>query len=69
MSTVTVSPKFQVVIPENVRKGLNIKPGQKFDVIEFEGCVELVPVKEMRSLRGSLKGLDTDVPRDKKDRI
>ncbi|HEY5038562.1 MAG TPA: AbrB/MazE/SpoVT family DNA-binding domain-containing protein, partial [bacterium] len=35
MSTVTVSPKFQVVIPENVRKGLNIKPGQKFDVIEF----------------------------------
>ena len=69
MSTVTVSPKFQVVIPENVRKGLNIKPGQKFDVIEFEGCVELVPIKEMKSLRGSLKGLDTRVHREKDDRL
>ena len=68
MSTVTVSPKFQVVIPENVRKGLNIKPGQKFDVIEFEGCVELVPVKDVRSLRGSLRGLDTRVHREKGDR-
>jgi AbrB family looped-hinge helix DNA binding protein len=69
MSTVTVSPKFQVVIPEKVRKELNIKPGQKFDVIEFEGCVELVPVKETKSLRGSLKGLDTHVHRDKEDRV
>jgi len=68
MSTVTVSPKFQVVIPETVRKGMKIKPGQKFDVIEFEGCLELVPVKEMRSLRGSLKGIDSDVPRDREDR-
>jgi AbrB family looped-hinge helix DNA binding protein len=69
VSTVTVSPKFQVVIPEKVRKNLNIKPGQKFDVIEFEGCVELVPVKEMKSLRGSLKGMDTHVHRDKEDRL
>ena len=68
MSTVTVSPKFQVVIPEKVRKDLNIKPGQKFDVIEFEGCVELVPIKDVRTLRGSLKGLDTQVHREREDR-
>jgi len=69
MSTVTVSPKFQVVIPESVRKNLNIKAGQKFDVIEFEGCVELVPIKDVRSLRGSLKGLDTKVHREQDDRL
>jgi AbrB family looped-hinge helix DNA binding protein len=69
MSTVTVSPKYQVVIPEKIRKGMNIKPGQKFDVVEFEGCLEFVPVKDMRSLRGSLKGLDTEVPRDREDRL
>ena len=69
MSTVTVSSKFQVVIPEKVRKDMNIKPGQKFEVIEFEGCLEFVPVKDIRSLRGSLKGLDTEVPRERKDRV
>ncbi len=69
MSTVTVSPKYQVVIPEIIRKGMKIKPGQKFDVIEFEGCLEFVPLRDMRSLRGSLKGIDTNVPRDPEDRI
>jgi len=69
MSTVIVSPKYQVVIPEKVRKDLGIKPGQKFDVVEFEGCLEFVPVRDVRSLRGSLKGLDTDVQRNKKDRL
>jgi AbrB family looped-hinge helix DNA binding protein len=69
MSTVTVSPKYQVVIPEKIRKGMNIKPGQKFDVVEFEGCLEFVPVKDVRSLRGSLKGLDTEVPREREDRL
>ena len=68
MSTVTVSPKFQVVIPEKIRKAMGIKPGQKFEVLEYEGCLELVPVKQMRLLRGSLKGLDTDVHREKEDR-
>ena len=69
MSTVTVSPKYQVVIPEKIRKALGIKPGQKFEVVEYEGCLELIPVKPMRSLRGSLKGLDTDVQREKEDRL
>ncbi|MEW6776598.1 MAG: AbrB/MazE/SpoVT family DNA-binding domain-containing protein [Bdellovibrionota bacterium] len=66
---VTVSPKYQVVIPEEVRKSLGIKPGQKFDVIEFEGCVELVPIKRIESLRGTLKGISTEVEREREDRV
>lgn len=69
MSTVTVSPKYQVVIPEKIRKAMGIKPGQKFEVVEYEGCLELIPVRPMRSLRGSLKGLNTDVQREKEDRL
>ena len=69
MSAVTVSSKYQVVIPEDVRKDMHIKPGQKFEVIVFEGCLELVPIKDVRSLRGSLKGIDTSDLRDKKDRF
>jgi AbrB family looped-hinge helix DNA binding protein len=69
MSTVTVSTKYQIVIPEKIRKTLGIKPGQKFEVVEYEGCLELVPVRQMRQLRGSLQGLDTDVHREKEDRL
>jgi AbrB family looped-hinge helix DNA binding protein len=69
VNTVTVSPKYQVVIPEKIRKQMGIKPGQKFEVIEFEGCLEFVPVKALRSLRGSLKGLDRKGLREKEDRL
>ena len=69
MNTVTVSPKYQVVIPEKIRKQMGIKPGQKFEVMEYEGCLEFVPVKGLRSLRGSLKGLDTEAYREKEDRL
>jgi AbrB family looped-hinge helix DNA binding protein len=69
MSAVTVSSKYQVVIPENIRKDLHIKPGQKFEVVVYEGCLELVPLKDVRSLRGSLKDLDDSDLRDKKDRF
>jgi len=69
MSIVTVSSKYQVVIPEKVRERLGVKPGQKFEVMEYEGCLEFIPVRSVRSLRGSLKGLDTNVHRDKKDRL
>ena len=69
MNIVTVSSKYQVVIPEKVRVGMGIKPGQKFEVMENEGCLEFIPIKNVRSLRGSLKGLDTNVHRDKEDRL
>jgi len=69
MNTVTVSPKFQVVIPETIRKQMGIKPGQQFEVMEYEGCLEFVPVQDVRSLRGSLKGLNLKAIREKEDRL
>ncbi len=63
METVTVSPKFQVVIPLKVREALRLKPGQKIQVIPYEGRIELIPVQPIRRGRGFLKGIDTDVER------
>ena len=64
MTTVTVSPKYQVVIPKEVREALGIKVGERLDAIPYRGHVALVPVRPIRSARGFLKGIDTDVPRD-----
>jgi AbrB family looped-hinge helix DNA binding protein len=68
MSLVTVSPKFQVVIPRAVREALGIKPGQKVQVVQYDNRVELIPVKPTRKTRGFLKGIDTTVERES-DRI
>jgi AbrB family looped-hinge helix DNA binding protein len=64
METVTVSPKFQVVIPRKVRESLGIQPGQKVQVIRYEDRIELVPVRPVRETRGFLKGIDTEVERE-----
>jgi AbrB family looped-hinge helix DNA binding protein len=64
METVTVSPKFQVVIPQKVRKALGLKPGQKVQVIPYEGRIELLPVEPIKRARGFLKGIDTEVERE-----
>jgi AbrB family looped-hinge helix DNA binding protein len=64
METVTVSPKFQVVIPQKVREALGLKPGQKVQVIPYKGRIELIPVESVRRSRGFLKGMNTDVERD-----
>lgn len=64
MATVTISPKFQVVIPRVVREALGIKPGQKVQVIAYDNRIELVPVKPARKMRGFLKGLDTAILRE-----
>ena len=64
MDTVTVSPKFQVVIPREVRESLGIRPGQKVQVIHYEDRIELIPVRPVRETRGFLKGIDTDVERE-----
>ncbi|WP_405240598.1 AbrB/MazE/SpoVT family DNA-binding domain-containing protein [Lentisalinibacter orientalis] len=64
METTKVSPKYQVVIPLKVRESLNLKPGTRLQVVQFEDRIELIPLRSARSLRGSLRGLDTDVPRD-----
>ncbi len=69
MTTVTVSPKFQVVIPAEIRKLMDVRPGEKFHVISFEDRIELVPAKSIKSMRGFLKGTKNTFKREKKDRI
>ncbi len=68
MATVTLSPKFQVVIPKDVRERMKLRPGQKIAVFEFDNRIEFVPVRSMRAMRGFLAGVDTNVERDE-DRV
>jgi len=64
MSAVTVSSKFQIVIPKVVRESLGIVSGQKIQMITFRDRIELIPVKPMTEMKGFLKGIDTDIPRE-----
>lgn len=68
MDTVTVSPKFQVVIPRKVREMLKVKAGQKMRVIAYDNHVVLIPIRPIEEARGFLKGIDTNVQREKEDR-
>ncbi len=68
MRAVTVSPKFQVVIPKDVRESMGIISGQKVQMLTYSNRIELIPIKPMSEMKGILKGIDTEVPRDK-DRI
>ena len=69
MGVVTLSSKFQVVIPQDVRKKLGLKPGQKIVVVEKDGVVHLIPQRAIKEMRGFVKGLDTQNLRDEEDRI
>ena len=64
MAAVTVSPKYQVVIPKEIRKKLGLVPGQKFQIVLYGDRVELIPVRPIRRMRGFLKGIATRVPRE-----
>jgi AbrB family looped-hinge helix DNA binding protein len=64
METVTVSPKYQVVIPRKVRERLDIRPGQKVQVIIHAGRIELIPLKPIKEMRGFLRGIDTTIERE-----
>ena len=64
MDTVTVSPKYQVVIPKNIRDALQLRPGQKMKVMEYNGRIELIPDKDISELKGFLKGINTDFMRE-----
>lgn len=68
MTSVTVSPKFQVVIPKEIREAMGITSGQKVQVLTYQNRIELIPLKPMNQMKGFLKGIDTDVKRDK-DRL
>lgn len=67
MNSVTVSPKYQVVIPQAVREKIGLKPGQKIQVIAYDNKVIMIPVRPIQEARGSLKGIDTDVQREEID--
>ena len=69
MTEVTVSSKYQVVIPKDVREKMNLKPGQKVIVVEKDGVVHLSPEKPMKELRGFVKGVTTDKLRHEEDRF
>ena len=64
MNTVTISPKYQVVIPKAIREELGLQPGQRVEAIAYEGRIELIPIQPAREMRGFVKGIDTDVERD-----
>jgi AbrB family looped-hinge helix DNA binding protein len=68
VAVVTVSPKYQVVIPQRIREALGLKPGQKIEAIQYLDRVEFIPVRPIRAMRGFLKGIDRTVPRDR-DRV
>lgn len=69
METVSVSAKYQVVIPRAARKQLHIEPGQKMQVIGYNDRVVFVLVRPIEAARGSLRGLDTTIARDEDDRV
>jgi AbrB family looped-hinge helix DNA binding protein len=64
METVTISPKFQVVIPKAIREVLGLKPGQKVQAIAYGNRIELIPVRPAKQMRGFLRGIDTSVQRE-----
>jgi len=68
MQTVTVSPKYQIVIPKVIREALRLRPGQKMQLIQHEGRIELIPDRDIGELRGFLKGMNTDFEREE-DRL
>jgi AbrB family looped-hinge helix DNA binding protein len=64
LETVKLSPKFQVVIPKNIRRAMNLKPGQKIQVLAMGDRIELVPERKLSDLRGFLRGIDTGFERE-----
>jgi AbrB family looped-hinge helix DNA binding protein len=64
VSTLTISPKFQIVIPKMIREILRLSPGQKIQAIAYNNRIELIPVRAAKGMRGFLKGIDTTIERE-----
>ena len=69
MTSVSISPKYQVVIPQKVREKMRVKPGQKMHVIAYDNMVVFIPVRPIQEARGSLRGINTHVERDEQDGV
>ena len=69
MTTVTVSSKYEIVIPDDVRSKLKLKPGQKVVVLEKDGVVHIIPVKNIKDLRGFVEGIEARNLRNEHDRL
>ena len=69
MNTVTVSSKYQIVIPKQVRESANIKPGTKIQMVEVNGVIQMVPVRPLKEMQGHLKGREIEYAREKEDRL
>jgi AbrB family looped-hinge helix DNA binding protein len=69
VATVKVSSKYQIVIPQDVRERIELKPGQDVVIIEKDGVIHVIPLKPMKEMRGFLKGMETGQLRDEEDRF
>ena len=69
MDTVTISSKYQMIIPRAIREKWNIKPGQRVRLIVYGNRLEVVPVRNIKEARGFLKGMSGDIEREEKDRL
>jgi len=69
MATTTISTKFQIVIPKEVRDKLHLTPQQRLQVVEKGGVITLVPEVPLKSLKGALKGMSKADLREKRDRL
>ena len=69
MSTVTISPKFQVVIPKEIREHMKLRSGGKLAVIEYNNRIEFIPIRPIKEMCGFLSGIDTNIEREREDRV
>jgi len=69
MDTVTISSKYQMIIPRAIREKWNIKPGQKVRLIVYGNRLEVVPVRDIKEARGFLKGMSSNIEREEEDRV
>ena len=64
MNTLTLSPKFQLVIPKHIREAMKLKAGTQMQVVQYGDRIEFIPVRPMQAVRGMLKGMNTDFDRE-----
>ena len=64
MATVTLSPKYHVVIPPEIRHSMSIRPGSKFQIFEYQDRIELVPIRDIAEMKGCLKGMPDELERE-----